>query len=141
MVESMCAKLRDAGLESAELVSISPAANAFGDTVAVFRIGPVLLRVTRERGQEFVDLASGVEPGIFHQFDDVEIAMGWRSIDEVLGKREPEPIESVLQRVNANLAPLFDAFSDDQERLTRARVERAGRNRGEAFMSRLQGKT
>lgn len=132
--------LREAGLGDAEPVSAAPDSPAFGDTAAVFRLGPLLLRFTRERGQEFVDLASQSEPETFHQFDDVDIAMGWRSVDEVLAKRGPEPIVAVLQRVKTNFAVLREAFSGDRERLTRARVERAARDRGQAFTARLRGK-
>ena len=66
--------------------------------------------------------------------------MGWKTIDQVLAKREPEELTSVLKRVRANLATLENAFSGDQERLTRARVERAARERGQEFESRLRPK-
>ena len=138
-VDIVQSRLSGAGLGDAELVSATPESAAFGDTTAVFRIRPLLLRFTRERGQEFVDLASQSEPDTFHQFDDVDIAMGWRSVDEVLAKRKPEPIAAVLRRIKANLAVLGDAFSGDRERLTRARVERAARERGHAFTARLRG--
>lgn len=134
------AELEKVGLGGAEFVSSEGEPAAFGDTAVTFRIGPLLLRVTLERGQRFIDIAAQVEPTEFHQFDDVDIAMGWRSIDEVLGKREPEPIEIVLQRVQANLDVLMDAFSGDRERLTRARVEKAAHKRGQAFTARLRGK-
>lgn len=140
LVDAVRADLEKAGLGSAELVSIAPESAAFGDTAAIFRIGPLLLRVTLERGQRFVDIAAQAEPTKFHQFDDVDIAMGWRSINEVLAKREPEPIEMVLQRVRANLDALTSAFSEDRERLTRARVEKAAHERGQAFTARLRGK-
>ena len=139
-VDIVQSRLSEAGLGDAELVSAAPESAAFGDTTATFRIRPLLLRFTRERGQEFVDLASQSEPDTFHQFDDVDMAMGWRSVDEVLAKRKPEPIAAVLRRIKANLAVLGDAFSGDRERLTRARVERAARERGHAFTARLRGK-
>jgi len=139
LVDIVQSRLNEVGLGDAEFVSATPESAAFGDAVAVFRIGPLLLRFTCERGQEFVDVASQLEPETFYQFDDVDIAMGWRSVDEVLAKREPEPIGAVLQRVKANFVILGDAFSGDRERLTRARVERATRERGQAFTARLRG--
>jgi hypothetical protein len=96
LINAVRSRLNEAGLGDAELVSAAPESPGFGDTAAVFRIGPLLLRFTRERGQEFVDLTSLSEPGAFQQFDDVDIAMGWRSIDEVLAMREPEQIILVL---------------------------------------------
>jgi hypothetical protein len=139
-VEEIQEALAEAGLSDAQLVSATRETAAFGDSVAVFRVGPLLLRFTRERGQAFIDLTSAANPTTFHQFDDVDVAMGWRLTDDVLAKREPEPIHSVLRRVSANLGALGDAFSGDQERLTRARVEKAARERGQAFTARLRGK-
>jgi hypothetical protein len=77
---------------------------------------------------------------VFHQFDDVDVAMGWRSTAEVLAKHEPEPVHAVLRRVRSNLGALCDAFSGDQERLMRARVQKAASERGQAFTARLRGK-
>ena len=139
-VEEIQEALAQSGLSEAQLVSTTPETAAFADTAAVFRVGPLLLRFTRERGQAFVDLASQAEPATFHQFDDVDVAMGWRSTDEVLAKREPEPIQSVLLRVSTHFDALSAAFSGDQERLTRARAQKAARERGEAFTARLRGK-
>lgn len=140
-VEEIQDALAEAGLSDAQFVFGSPEATALGDTVAVFHIGPLLLRFTRERGQAFIDLASQAEPTVFHQFDDVDVAMGWRSTDEVLAKREPEPIHAVLRRVSENLGALCDAFAGNQERLTRARLEKAKSERGQAFVARLRGKS
>jgi hypothetical protein len=69
-----------------------PDVKHFGDAEAVFRVGTLLLRLVRDRGQEFMDLATIAAPDKFYQFDDVEIAMGWKTIDEVLAKRELEPL-------------------------------------------------
>ena len=139
-VDKIKGQLLAAGLNDAEELDCTPEARTFGDASAVFRLGSLLLRVTRERGQEFLDIAASVEPKVFHQFDDVDIAMGWKSVDEVLAKREPENIAAVLARVSANRSALGEAFSGDREHLTRARVERATRDRGQAFTDRLRGK-
>jgi hypothetical protein len=129
-----------AGLNDTEEISRANESEHFGDTEAIFRVGSLLLRFVRDRLETLVDLGSVASPTIFHQFDDVEIAMGWKTIDQVLAKREPEELISVLKTVRANLATLESAFSGDQERMTRARVERAARERGEEFASRLRGK-
>lgn len=138
-VDSVKDQLNAAGLKDAEVISFSPESAAFGNSEAVFRLGPVLLRFICDRGQEFLDLASSIEPTVFHQFDDVDIAMGWKSIEDVLAKREPEDMSAVLTRVEKNLGALSEAFSGERERLTRARVERAAKERGKAFTSRLRG--
>ena len=138
--EAVRAELEKVGLDSAELVSSVPESAVFGDAAAIFQVGPLLLRVTRERGQQFVDMAAQAEPTKFHQFDDVDIAMGWRSLDEVLAKQEPEPINMVLQRVKENLDAFIDAFSGGREQFTRARLEKVAHERGQAFTDRLRGK-
>jgi hypothetical protein len=140
MSHSVLARLREAGIEAAELVRASPDGASFGDAEAVFRVARLLLRFVRERGQEFMDLGANASPEQFHQFDDVEIAMCWKTIDQVLAKREPENLSQVLARVSRHLKELDEAFSPERERFTRARVERAARDRGGAFVSRLQEK-
>jgi hypothetical protein len=138
--ERVKCQLISAGLNDAQEVVSAPELPTFGDTTAIFRVGPLLLRFTRERGQEFLDLAASAEPKVFHQFDDVDIAMGWKSIDDVLAKREPEDVGAMLARIYENRTALVEAFSEEQERLMRARVERAARDRGKAFTDRLRGK-
>jgi len=66
--------------------------------------------------------------------------MGWKTIEEVLAKRELETLGSLLAQLQEHRAELNDAFSGDRERLTRARIERAARERGQAFVERLRGK-
>lgn len=133
-------QLADAGVKGANLVISSPVGQSFGDTEAVFRLGGLLLRFVRDRGQTFLDIASDTAPAKFHQYDDVEIAMGWRTIDEVLAKHEPEDLGVLLARLRVNLDVLSDAFSSDRERLTRGLVERAARERGSEFTARLRGR-
>lgn len=78
MSDSVLARLREAGIEAAELVRTSPDSASFGDAETVFRVARQLLRFVRDRGQEFMDLGANAAPEQFYQFDDVEIAMGWR---------------------------------------------------------------
>jgi hypothetical protein len=138
LAESAAAQLKAAGIERADLVEKSPENGAFGDSEAIFRIGSLLLRFVRERGQEFIDISGGTTADRFHQFSDIEIAMGWSTIEEELAKREPEQLSQVLDRVSRHLAELDGAFSNGREQLTHARIERAARERGEAFVRRLQ---
>lgn len=64
--------------------------------------------------------------------------MGWKTIDQVLAMREPEALGDVLARMRQHLDELEEAFSAEQERFTRARVDRAARKRGQAFVERLR---
>jgi hypothetical protein len=139
MSDSILARLSEAGIEAAALVRASPDSASFGDAEAVFRVAGLLLRFVRDRGQEFMDVGADIAPERFHQFDDVEIAMGFKTIDQVLAKREPENLTEVLARVSRHLKELDEAFSPEHERFTRARIERVARDRGYAFISRLRG--
>ena len=137
--DSTLARLREVGFAESHLVRASPEGKSFGDAEVVFRVGTLLLRIVRERGQEFVDLATSATPDKFHHFDDVEIAMGWKTIDEVLAMREPEHLTRVLARLSQHFAELDEASSAERERFT-ARVESAARDRGDKFTSRLRRK-
>jgi hypothetical protein len=136
LVRDVRNELERQGFAGAEFVSSAAHSTAY--EVAIFRIGPLLVRVVQERGQRFVDIGAQSEPTRFYQFDDVEIAMGWRSVDDVLAKEEPDPIELVLHRILANLDVLTDAFAPGEEQLTRSRIDRAADRRGQAFMARLR---
>jgi hypothetical protein len=120
------------------LLSASKPASAFGDCEVIVRLDPILLRLVRDRGQEFLHVAPALVPGRFHQFDDLEIAWGWRSVEQVLGKREPEPISAVLGRLRANIDEIKAAFELDRAPATMKRIEEAMRKRGEAFAARLR---
>lgn len=130
-------RMVEAGLTGAELVSAQPESAAFGDTSATFRLNGLLMRVVRDRGEEFLDLGSADEPAALFQYDDVEIAMGWRSIDEVLSKQSPEALDRVFHRMANKLPELQAAFSTALIGSTRAYIRRAECERGEAFKQRL----
>ena len=130
--------LKAVGFKDFELIRERYDPENFGNGEVIFRIGRLAVRFQRDRSQDFVDLGSTATPERFHQFDDVDIAMGWRSVEQVLAKREPEALMSVLSRLFQNYPSLEDAFSDEQERFTRARVEKAAKERGEAFVAKLR---
>jgi hypothetical protein len=65
--------------------------------------------------------------------------MGWLSLDDLLARREPEPIHLVLERLRSRLPDLRDAFEGDRAPITDKRIEEAERNRRDAFMGRLAG--
>ena len=138
--DAVKAQLAAAGLSQATIVSASPEGQSFGNTAVVFRLGGLLLRFVRDRGQAFLEIAVESAPTEFYQYDDVEIAMGWKSIDQVLGKREPEDLGVVLARLRANFTELKNACSGDRTEFTKTRFERAARERGKAFTDRLRGK-
>jgi hypothetical protein len=135
----MILRLGEAGINGAVLVRERTESKDFGNAEVVFQVGSLLLRFVRERGEDFLDLGSTARPEQFHQFDNVAIALGWATIDEVLAKREPESLSRVLARVRKYLGELQEALSGERERFTRAKIERAAHDRGDAFMRRLRG--
>src|SRR5262245_27207216 len=94
--DNITSQLIAAGLSRATLVSSSSDGSSFGDTEVIFKLDALLLRFVRDRGQIFLDIASSAAPAEFHQYCDVEVAMGWRTIDQILARREPEAIGAVL---------------------------------------------
>lgn len=130
-------RLVGAGLTEATLVSAAPESAAFGDTSAIFSLGQFLLRVVRDRGEEFLDVGSAGDPAAFCQYDDLAIAMGWRSIAEILAKQSPEPLERVFEELARRLPELLAAFSPSRATATAACIDAAARKRGEALVARL----
>jgi len=87
---------------------------------------------------QLVDIAPVNGQPKFEQFDDVEIAFGWKTIDQVLSKREPEDLGEVLSRLASRLSELHGAFLDHPVAATICRIERAAQDRGRAFVDRLR---
>lgn len=130
--------LKLTGFVDPELIREQHDTEGFENAEATFRVGSLLVRFQRERGQDFVDVGSIGFPEKLHQFDDVDIAMGWKSIEEVLAKSEPEALENILERLFVNFTQLERALSGEQERFTRARIENAAKKRGETFVKSLR---
>jgi len=130
--------LRSAGL-LAKIARASPESRFYGDGEVVARLDSLLLRLVRDRGQEFLDLGHVSRPARFHQFRDVELALGWSSVDDLQARREPEPIHLVLERLRSKLPELRDAFEGDRAPITEKRIEEAERRRRDAFMGRPEG--
>jgi hypothetical protein len=141
MSEAVLTRLTAVGIPAPELVSASPASKTFGSAHVIFRVGNLLLRVVRDRGQEFLDVGASAPPEHFYQFDDLEIAMGWKTLDELLSRQELEDLERLLPRVSNHMDELQEVFSQDRRQFTEARLDKAARDRGEATMRNLRGDT
>lgn len=88
---------RAAGI-SPSLVGATVPRDGLGDGAAIFREGSLLIRFVRDRGQDLIDVAPEVRPRRFHLADDLEIALGWKTVDEILAMNEPEPLEHTWPR-------------------------------------------
>lgn len=116
--------LRTAGLRRAHLQG-EQYGESFGDALLLFKLGNLLLRVVRDRGQEFLDIGSVAVPERFCSIDVFEIAMGWRTVEQVISRSEPEPLVDVLARVAEHLGESQLALSPEREPHTRAMMTRA----------------
>ncbi|HLA77817.1 MAG TPA: hypothetical protein VJU18_09595 [Vicinamibacteria bacterium] len=131
-------ELSAAGLGPAKLARERRDEEHSRNAEVVFSIGTLRLRFVRDRGQEFLDLASSAEPERFFLFDDVELAMGWRTIDAVVTKQNPADLRNVLARIKERQDELDHAFSTTHWTHTAGRLESAAKLRGDAFLRRLQ---
>lgn len=137
LMRTVVNEARGAGLDL-RLVSSDVEQDDIGDGEVVFLVEPIFLKFSRDRGQDFVDLAPVAHPDPFHMFDDVEIALGWKSVDEILAKQEPEPLSKVLGRIAARMDELRNAFAPERAATTIQQIQSASRSRGEAFMAKLR---
>jgi hypothetical protein len=100
----------------------------FGNAEVVFEIDSVWMHFYRDRGQDFVEIGLKSDPQRYHVFDNVQIAMGWKSVDEVVCKKEPDALEYVLACVKINFEDLKAALASHPERFVKAGVDRAVRH-------------
>lgn len=129
--------LTEAGLPSGEVIHEVVHPEHFGDSEIIFKVGPMHLRFVRQRGQDFVDVSPASVPGQYHQFGDVELAMGWKTVDQVWSRNEPEPLASVVERLRVRYAEFSDAFSSARASETLTKLSFASRRRGAAFVDHL----
>lgn len=126
------------GLPCNDVIHEAQRLDHFGDGEVVFEVGPLHLRFLRERGQDFLDVSPASAPGEYHPFGDVELAMGWKTVDEVWMRSEPEPLPEILQRLRRHYQQLQEAFSGTQVHATLAKLDFASRRRGAAFVDHLR---
>ncbi|HJX64477.1 MAG TPA: hypothetical protein VJ860_11080 [Polyangia bacterium] len=138
LVQGALTQLKASGFEDAEVIREVHDDKNFGNAEAVFRVDGFFVQFLRDRGQDFVSIAFPTSPEKFFQLDNVEIAMGWKTVEQVIAKHEREDLASVLNRLAQRVGQLRDAFSGDQERFTRARIEKASKDRGIALVARLR---
>lgn len=112
---------------------------ALGDDHVVGHLGPMLVRFVRDRGQDWMEIGpADAEPRCFFSFQDVQFALGWKSIDQVLDMKDVEPLGQVLQLVADRWSELVRHLSGGVASAGWKRVERAADARGEAFAERLR---
>lgn len=122
-VEWIGALMAEAGLRGS-LVSARQNDRYFGDAEVIYQVGSLLLRFVRDRGQNFLDIASANAPEEFHQFRDIETVMGWKAEVQNPAKESLEDIAKVVARLGALIPTLECAFDEQHSGATVAKIAR-----------------
>ena len=131
--------LAAAGISEANLLSERYDPEHFGDGEAIFQLsGAIVLRLVRDRGEDFVDIAPHSAPDERFRWDDVCIALGWRKVENVVGRTHPVPMQEELAEVVAHASDLELALGGERLPSTRKVVRTAAQQRERAFLGKLQ---
>lgn len=130
--------LKSVGLPHDEVIHETQHPEHFGDGEVVFKIDPMHLRFVRERGQDFIDVGPASAPGQYYPYGDVELAMGWKTVDQMRSRTEPEPLPAVVERLRNHYPQFEEAFSSAKAQETLAKLDFASRRRGTAFVNHLR---
>jgi hypothetical protein len=125
--------LQAAGLDQFKLLATSSV-----ESEVVFVDNGVALRFVSDRGEDFIDIAPSVSLPRFFMMDDLDIAMGWRSVGEVVMKRKPEPLNLVLARIAVNWRVIRDKFAPPDLDSTLEKLRHAELSRAQAMHDRLK---
>ncbi len=114
---------------AADVVSESYAEDASGDAVITFRTDSLLLRFTRRGTQEFMEMSCSMAPAQFYWYGDIEVAMGWASLERILAATEPPPLCDVMNRLAQHLVELKKVFFKNVELFAQTAIQRTMRQR------------
>lgn len=136
--QSIHSRLCAGGLAQASIVSArSDDAQRFGDSEAIFGLDSLQLRFIRDRGQEFLDIASSETPHDFHQFDDVALDQGWTTLAKLVATSTPDPMDHVLRLVRDHLNELREMFGREAYESTNSRLRMVADKRAQTFRERI----
>jgi hypothetical protein len=130
--------LTDADLASARLLASRYDPDTFGDGEAAYRLGRLTLRFVRDRGQYFLDIGTDDTADRLYPFGDVEVALGGRPLDELVGLKQPEQIPDVLRRLRLRRDAIEGALTGPDRAELRARIEDVARQRGLAIYRKIR---
>jgi hypothetical protein len=103
-----------------------------------FEVDKIRLRFVRDRTEGFLDVGTVDRPEEFHQFDDVCVALGWSTLEDILQKTQPEALHSVIERVRERFESLQHELTGLHQELTRAKILRANTARARELEKRLR---
>lgn len=126
------------GIEATRLTVTAADEGSFGNGEASFEWEGLIVHLTRDRGQDSVDLAAAHAPAERFRLEDVELALGWSVLEELLNRAEPRTLSAQLADVVKHRDELRPALSIESLAATRASIERAAAQRGSAYVEKLQ---
>ena len=119
-------EMKDAGIEG-KLVSQEYSEQHFGNAIVDVRVERVLLRFIRDRSIDELMLASTFSPTKFYPFVDVQIAMGWKSVEDVVTKQGVPSLKDAVHNIKLHLDAVQNALTEDQGKFDKAGLERLAR--------------
>jgi len=95
--------------------------------VLLLRADSLLLRFSHHDDQDFFEIACAMAPDKFHWFGDIEVAMGWSSLERMALRSVSPPIEEVVARLGQHINDLKKLFFKNAELFSQAAVQRTMR--------------
>jgi hypothetical protein len=135
--DKVCRLLEGVGLPARNVVFERYDPDAFGNGEVIVDADAMRLRFIRERGQDFLEIGPSEGDENF-LFDDVELAMGWKTHEEVFSRLEPEPLSRVVEKLSAHWLELANAFLPPAQAETVNCIRSASGRRGEAYVAHLR---
>lgn len=140
LLETVVEAARASGLPISHLEVQRYDEQNFGDTIVLARLWGLRLRFVRDRGQDVLEFGPADSNEERHFYSgDVEVACGWTTAENVLDRREIEPLATVLHRFATGQEHLSSLLSGAAARSGWGRVAAAEKARGDAFARRLYG--
>lgn len=139
LLSTWSAALASVGITGADVLPDSTGNTLDSSSGAAnFRWGVLVLRLLRDRGQDFVDVAPASLPARWYGLDDVGIAQGWRSVESVIARQEPVALVDELRDVARHRAEIERAFAPDRLKATDTAIAEARKQRERAFLEKLK---
>jgi len=127
--DAMSAMLRKQGFVEID----SARSESFGDRLAVWKSPGLHLRIVRDRGQVFVDLASPLVPETWWHLDAVQEALKLSSPNEPTGGDSLDQTAGLGEFLDRHGEGIRDAFSAERISETRAALEAIRRRSADRF--------
>lgn len=124
-LEKVQGRIAMAGI-TAVLVEAQESIEHPGDVTLLFQSDCLLLKVSREGENEYLDVATVLAPGQFYWFGDIEVALGWASFERMC-TATPPPIEEAINRLGQRLTYLRKEFFKSLDPFTEATIRRTVR--------------